>query len=258
MKKLFTSVIILFLALNIIIPVLNMIPQLNLLRGYPLLLTIIVIMIMIIKVIWKPGISLTLICGLISYGIFAMIEGGHSQIRDYIIELLLLLVIISLSSILGDRFHHQFQTEGETSFATDQKVVYHYQQILTTIESEFARGFRYGFPIVLVRMRGINNKSREKICKYPFQQLDKLMVNFLANNIRMTDILARMDGPNNFLLICPGIETEEAELMIKRLTQLLLTRELIGFSHVIASFPKDGRSFDELFERLNQQSISLY
>ena len=258
MKKLFISVIILLFSLNIAIYALQLIFQLAFFKGYPTLLATITILILLIKTRWKQGTPLIIFGALVSYSVFSIINGGHSHTSSYIIELLLLVVITILSSSVGDTFHHYFQSEGEAFFNADHKVIYHYQQIRTIIESEFARGFRYGYPIVLVRVQGINSKSIEKTSKSPSQQVDKLVGDFLTKNLRMTDILVRMDGLNNFLLICPGIETEEAKLMIDRLTQLSRTRELIGFNHVIACFPKDGRSFDELFERIHQQSTSFH
>ncbi len=78
----------------------------------------------------------------------------------------------------------------------------------------------------------------------------KQVADILAKNIRKGDVLARYGG-DEFALLMPGTETEQAEKVMQRIEDAVAAFTFIksikiGLSNGIVVFPEDGDSLDEL------------
>lgn len=254
MKKLFNLLIIFLIIYTLVIMGVGYQPfQMAFFSGFQVVLGVTAIFLTALNATWKTEPSVSLIIAVVAYGLLAVINPAHATIGIYFLEVGLVLLIASFATIAGKEFRHNFQNETKSGVIDTENGIYHYQQIQTIIESEFARGFRYGFPIVLVQVSTDQSQVDEKN-RSVLERIDQSMVDFLTKYLRTTDILVRMDGLNNFLIICPGIEQNEARMMVERLTRLSNEHKLTGFHSSIASFPKDGHSFDELYEHLHHLS----
>jgi GGDEF domain-containing protein len=220
--------------------------------GLRLILLATTVFVLAFNALKKGGIAVSIGFTLCVFAIYALANLGNFSVTYYLVAAAWGCILTTISAVTGGVFFAQLSRTNELIETDNENGVYHYRQIQTIIEAEFARAFRYNFPIVLIRLEG----RQDHLADQPTQtlnQLDHKMMRFLATNLRVTDILVRMDGINDFLVICPNIETEEAEKMLNRLTRVAAAQDHFGFQYTLNAFPKDGHSFEELFEQLSHQ-----
>ena len=175
-----------------------------------------------------------------------------------LIQIMIAIIIVLFSTYLGQSIRTlKDQLQNQSNPAGNDSILY-LNQVRPLIESEFARGYRYNYPIVMVRIKGLpkeENSKSKNLLEENLQKLDQQMASFLTQNLRVTDILVHLAAVNDFLLICPSINQENATHMIKRLTELVSREKFAGFTHTIASFPHDGRSFEALLNKLGIMDV---
>jgi len=175
-----------------------------------------------------------------------------------LLQIMIAVIMVVFSTYVGQSIRElNSQLHNQSNSASTDAILY-LHQVRPLIESEFARGYRYNYPIVMIRMNGLIKEEKTKkqsSLDENTQQIDQQMAAFLTQNLRVTDILVHLSAVNDFLLICPGINRDNASHMINRLTELVTHENFAGFTHTIASFPHDGRSFEALLSKLGVMDI---
>jgi signal transduction histidine kinase len=207
---------------------------------------------------WKLGISSNLlIVFVINLIIHLVRDQSLLPYYQYLAEFILLVLTVVASTICGKTLR-KFETEYNlvsTLFA-DKKIP-RLGDIRPLIESEFARGTRYNYPISMVLLQSKTDQNTELQQKAEF--LTKLfqeriagneLSTFLIEKSRITDILVKSEEENIYLMICPGTDRPSAEHLIERLRTAQTNGNMIDFQATIAAFPDDARSFNSLLERL--------
>lgn len=184
----------------------------------------------------------------------------NNSVTHYFVYGGMLTVGIVLSSITGKMLKKFEEEYNAVALVSETNTVLEVNHVRSMIESEFARGIRYGYPISVIAFEG-NPQGKEQIDvaaelltrlfkdKISANQLSK----FLQEKCRVTDILVHRDDTNQYLLLCPGIESEQAHQLTERLESAAKDINLLEFSHKTAAFPADARSFDAIIEFLDSK-----
>jgi hypothetical protein len=207
---------------------------------------------------WKVGFSTNLLIVFVINLIIHLVTNQNLQpFFQYLAEFFLLVLTVVASTICGQTLR-KFEAEYNlvsTLFA-DKKIP-HLHDIRPLIESEFARGTRYNYPISMVLLQSKTDQNTAIQQKAEF--LTKLfqeriagneLSTFLTEKSRITDILVKSEEANDYLMICPGTDRPSAEHLIERLREAQTNGKMIDFQATIAAFPDDARTFNSLLERL--------
>jgi signal transduction histidine kinase len=207
---------------------------------------------------WKFGISSNLLIVLIINLIIHLVTHQNAQpFYQYLAEVILLALTVVPATICGQKLR-MFATEYDlvSSLFADKKIP-HLDDIRSLIESEFARGTRYNYPISMVLLQSKSDQNAELQQKAEFltnlfreRIAGNELSTFLIEKSRITDILVKSEEENEYLMICPGTDRTSAEHLIERLRTAQTSGKMVDFHATIAAFPDDARSFNSLLERL--------
>jgi len=207
---------------------------------------------------WKFGISTNLlIVFIINVATHLTADQTIQPFSQYLSEFIVLVSIVVPATFCG-RYLREFITEYNlvASLFVNKKIP-HLDDVRPLIESEFARGTRYNYPIsmVLVQSNTDQNTALQEKAEYLttlFRErlADTELSSFLFEKSRITDILVKSEEENDYLLICPGTDRISAEQLIERLKNVQENGKIIAFHSTIAEFPDDARSFGSLLDYL--------
>lgn len=197
---------------------------------------------------------------LIFLAVYILTDEISSSVSHYMVYSGMLIAGIILASVIGKRLQ-DFEAEyNAVALVSERNTVLEVNHVRSMIESEFARGIRYGYPISVISFEG-NPQGKQEI-DIAAEMLTKLfkekisanqLSKFLQEKCRVTDILVHRDDTNQYLLLCPGIEADQAVQLTERLEAAAIEYELLDFHHKSASFPADARSFDAIIELLDSE-----
>lgn len=207
---------------------------------------------------WKFGIPANLLIAyMINLTLHLVIDQNAQPFYQYLAEFILLSLVVIPSTVCGRQLR-DFIAEYKlvSSLFADQNIP-RLDDVRSLIESEFARGSRYNYPIslVLLRSKPDTSSTRQQQAEYLADLFREHLAGnelstFLYEKSRITDILVRSEIDNEYLLICPGTDRQSAELLIDRLKNVQSNRQMVDFQSSIAAFPDDARSFNSLIEHL--------
>ena len=207
---------------------------------------------------WKFGISANLLIVLIFNLIIHLVTQPNSQpFYQYLAEFSLLALTVIAATICGQKLREFAKEYDLVSALFADKKIPHLDDIRSLIESEFARGTRYNYPISVVLLQSNTDQNAELQHKAEFltnlfseRLAGNELSDFLLEKSRITDILVKSEVENDYLMICPGTDRPSAELLIERLRKAQTNGKMVGFQATIAAFPDDARSFNSLLEHL--------
>lgn len=205
---------------------------------------------------WKFGIAINLLLFfLINLIIHLMTNQSAQPWFQYFAEFILLALIVTPATICGHLLREFVAEYNLVSSLFADKEIPHLVDVRSLIESEFARGTRYNYPItmVLLQSRSDQNTDLQQKAEYLTNLFRERLAgnelsNFLLEKSRITDILVKAEGENNYLLICPGTDRSSAEHLIERLRSAQTSGTTIDFQATVAAFPEDARSFNSLLD----------
>ncbi len=142
------------------------------------------------------------------------------------------------------------------AFYDSLTTVYNHRYFCERLGQEMARSERYGFPlsIAIIDIDGLKEVN-DRYGHLAGDEALKKMGHILKENMRAADAVARYGG-DEFAIIMPETDNEEAKKVIGRLMLLLNTstveHEDLSFpmpsrSWGVATFPKEGKSLTKLF-----------
>ncbi len=122
------------------------------------------------------------------------------------------------SNSIENRFFGQMYALATTDFLTG---IFNRQHIISRLESEFARSRRYARPLSVV----LYDIDHFKHINDSFGHLagDQLLIEssrLIGKNVRQQDFYGRLGG-DEFMIICPETDLNNAVLMAQRITQIL-------------------------------------
>jgi hypothetical protein len=192
--------------------------------------------------------------------IYILTDEITSSLGHYILYGGMLVVGVIAASITGKRLREFVEEYNAVALIIESNTVLEVNHVRSMIESEFARGIRYGYPISVIQFVGDpRGKPEIDVAADILTKLFKEQISanqlskFLQEKCRVTDILVHRDGTNQYLLLCPGIESDQAKQLTDRLDAAVKEVGLLDFSHKAVSFPSDARSFDAILELLDSK-----
>jgi diguanylate cyclase (GGDEF)-like protein len=134
--------------------------------------------------------------------------------------------------------------------------IYNRLKLDETLANEIERAHRYSLNLSVILLdidyfKKINDQHGHQTG----DQVLKTMATILQNNIRQTDIIGRWGG-EEFLIICPNIDLEEARLMAEHLRELIASYEFPEVGQETACFGvaqfKPGDQMNTLIARADK------
>ena len=190
--------------------------------------------------------------------IYILTDEITSSVGHYILYGGMLVVGVITASYTGRKLRGFVEEYNAVALIIESNTVLEVNHVRSMIESEFARGIRYGYPISVIQFEGDPkgkpeiDLAAEILTKLFKEQISANQLSkFLQEQCRVTDILVHRDDTNQFLLLCPGIEAEQAKQLTDRLDIAVDDVGLLDFSYKSVSFPADARSFDAILELLD-------
>lgn len=141
--------------------------------------------------------------------------------------------------------------------------LYNHRHFRESLEREIRRSDRYHSPLSLTMMDIDNFKGyNDSLGHLEGDELLRAVADLLSKHARQIDIVARYGG-DEFSIISPVTEKEQAAEMVKRIDQEIVEKffkankgyELVGMSYGVASFPQDAKDADELIKKAD---LALY
>ena len=227
---------------------------------FPIIFVISILVALLTSRVWNFSISTNLLILLTIFFITCIITNEFSfAVGRYIIHGVVLASGITAASLIGKELNQFVKEYASVSMILENNTILKVSDVRPLIESEFARGTRYEYPISLVWFEGITNGNEElnhsaEILASLFKEqiAANQLSKFLQAKSRVTDILVRVDSANEYLLICPGIDEKSAQQLVDRLRGDTNALGLVHFNHKLFSFPKDARSFDAIMEQIRE------
>jgi hypothetical protein len=228
-------------------------------RSFPIVFGISIVLALFSSYQFKLSIPLNLIIYLVFFLLVYILTDEISlSASHYLIYGGMLVIGVVVASITGKKLRKFADEYSAVALIIESNTVLQVEHVRSMIESEFARGIRYGYPISVISFEG-NPEGKEQIDQaaeiltnvFKKQISANQLSKFLLERSRVTDILVHRDDTNQYLLICPGIETDQAKQLTDRLEDDVQQIGILEFEHKTVSFPKDARSFDAILEILD-------
>ncbi len=195
---------------------------------------------------------------------------NHTLVPSMIIEVFSLLTVILLLNDLARQ--NEILEDLLESFITPptQHKLLDLNMDQTTIDDEFYRGRRFGYPVstmmlsfgVDAEQRGTNPafdfmlKDLEDWIRqrYVYYRFTKLM----GNMIRKSDLIIKLDEKNKILLVCPDTPAENLPVLASKLQKQFKEQLDVDLVCGTASFPDDGSTFRALMSKADESLVNAF
>ncbi|NLF50753.1 MAG: hypothetical protein GX577_06415 [Leptolinea sp.] len=243
---------------------------------FPPLLVLFPLLLLLIPFVGQRIRWITTILGFVSYlgltvfNLPVLRQLNHNLIPSLIIEVFCLLTLLLLVNDLAKQ--NETLENLIESFITpsNQHRLLDISADQTTIDDEFYRGRRFGYPVSTLMLSfgsEVDSMGKDSTFdfllkdlqdwigqRYVYYRFTKLM----GSMIRKSDLIVKLDEKNKLLLVCPDTPAENLPVLAEKLQKHFKAQLDVNVVCGTASFPDDGSTFRALLSKADESLVNAF